>query len=203
MARRFQEARKMNHLSMAEAGEKLGVSQPTISAWEAERKCPSVDAVERMADLYGVTTDFLLGRSSEATDVGTRPINNTLLLALNNQPVWSEKYGWLLVCGKERCLRDSTGMVIPFSDVTKLYISPSSFSSIIPPQTEPLTKGELRYHTELWVEPISEDTALRQKLRGWYRIIAGYAENQNGNRFALDTYEAKWIAFSHSPLEVE
>ena len=201
--RRFQEARKINNLSMVEAGEKLGVSQPTISAWEAERKCPSVDAVERMADLYGVTTDFLLGRSAATTAVATRQINNNLLLTLNNQPVWSEKYGWMLVCGKERCLRDSTGMAIPFSDVTKLYISPPSFSCTIPPQTEPLNRDELRYHSELWVEPISEDAALRQELRGWYRFKDNYVENQNGNRFTLDAYEAKWIAFSHSPTITE
>ena len=61
--RQFKTARQINKLKVIEAAEKLGVSQPTLSAWEGERKSPSIDGLENMADLYGVTTDFLLGRS--------------------------------------------------------------------------------------------------------------------------------------------
>ena len=63
MAKRFREARKMNGLKLTEAAQKLGVSQPTLSAWEGERKSPTLNGLERMANLYGVTTDYLLGRN--------------------------------------------------------------------------------------------------------------------------------------------
>ena len=63
MPKQFKTARQINKLKVIEAAEKLGVSQPTLSAWEGERKSPSMDSLENMADLYGVTTDFLLGRS--------------------------------------------------------------------------------------------------------------------------------------------
>lgn len=46
-------------MKTSEAIEKLEISQPTLSAWEGERKSPSIDALENMADLYNVTTDFL------------------------------------------------------------------------------------------------------------------------------------------------
>ena len=39
----------------------LGVSQPTLSAWEGERKNPSVESLIQMSELYGVSVDFLLG----------------------------------------------------------------------------------------------------------------------------------------------
>ena len=66
MTRRYKEARLLNNLKVVEAIEKLGISQPTLNAWEGERKTPSLDALENMADLYGVTTDYLLtGRPAQ------------------------------------------------------------------------------------------------------------------------------------------
>ncbi len=60
MPKQFKTARQINKLKVIEAAEKLGISQPTLSAWEGERKSPSIDSLENMANLYGVTTDFLL-----------------------------------------------------------------------------------------------------------------------------------------------
>ena len=53
MARQFKLARQFKNLKTVEAAELLGVSQPTLSAWETGRKSPSVDSLEKMADLYG------------------------------------------------------------------------------------------------------------------------------------------------------
>ncbi len=61
--KQFKTAKLINKLKVIEAAEKLGVSQPTLSAWEGERKSPGLDNLENMADLYGVTADFLLGRT--------------------------------------------------------------------------------------------------------------------------------------------
>ena len=63
MPRNFKQARQINKLKMTKAADKLGISQPTLSAWEGERKSPSIDGLEHMAALYGVTTDYLLGRT--------------------------------------------------------------------------------------------------------------------------------------------
>ena len=51
MPRNFKQARQLNKLKAIEAADKLGVSQPTLSAWEGERKSPSVESLEKMADL--------------------------------------------------------------------------------------------------------------------------------------------------------
>ena len=65
MARKFKEARQLKKLTGVEAAEQLGVSQPALTAWENGRKTPTVENLIAMANLYGVTTDFLLGRSNE------------------------------------------------------------------------------------------------------------------------------------------
>lgn len=91
MPRQFKQARLINKLKMTEAAEKLGISQPTLSAWEGERKSPSIDGLEKMSDLYGVTTDFLLGRSEQGISVQSVPI------APGNPSSLSWKTG--LVCG--------------------------------------------------------------------------------------------------------
>ena len=60
MPRQFKAARKLNNtLTAKEAATLLGVSQPTLSACEGEMKSPGLDILNKMADLYGVTTDFL------------------------------------------------------------------------------------------------------------------------------------------------
>ena len=51
---------------------------------------------------------------------------------------------------------------------------------------------------EIWVEPISVDTDLRQELRGWYYVKKRWVENEYGNKFYLDAYGAKWLAFNNT-----
>lgn len=45
----------------------LGVSGPTVSQWESGVKEPKKDNLERLADLYGVSTDYLMGRTEETS----------------------------------------------------------------------------------------------------------------------------------------
>ena len=88
MSRQFKVARRMNHLKLNEAADKLGVSQPTLSSWESGRKTPTVDNLIKMADLYGVTTDFLLGRNNSKPLKQEGPISYQNLPAMHSNPVW-------------------------------------------------------------------------------------------------------------------
>ena len=71
MPRQFKQARQINKLKMTDAAEKLGISQPTLSAW---------------ADLYGVTTDFLLGRTDQNGLSATAPIPLESLPVFHGNP---------------------------------------------------------------------------------------------------------------------
>ena len=67
MARRYKNARKSQKLIIKDAAAKLDVSPSTLGAWESERKTPSIESLEAMADLYQVTTDYLLGRENPSS----------------------------------------------------------------------------------------------------------------------------------------
>ncbi len=53
--------RKNNGYSTRELGEKLGVSQSSVSLWEKGARRPDMGTLVRIANLYGVSTDYLLG----------------------------------------------------------------------------------------------------------------------------------------------
>lgn len=196
MPRKFKEARQINKLKVIEAAKKLGISQPTLSAWEGERKSPSIDNLENMAELYGVTTDYLLGRQEMQSESATVPIPAKSLPIFHGKPVWSAKYGWLLVNAIEHVLLLPTGQTIPFADAGELFALPLLFSEPSLPSGEALTLPELRQLQRVWLEPISPDSELQNEFRGWYQVKDRYVENEYGNRFYLDTYGAKWLAFN-------
>ena len=198
MAIQFREARKLNNLKLIEAAKLLDVSQPTLSAWEGGRKSPSLGSLEKMAELYGVSTDFLLGRSNSEYSP-SEPLSPEQLLLMNGKPVWSSVHGWMLVDSTCRHLILSDGSIQSFSNAGDLFTSQALFSELFAFSEQPILKDDLLCQTQIWLEPISPDSDLRNELRGWYRIKGPYAENEYGNRFHLDTYGAKWLAFKNGP----
>ncbi len=62
----FSELRKDRHLSQAEMARLMSVSPATVSNYETGRFFPSLDTVIWLAEYFGVTTDYLLGRTSDS-----------------------------------------------------------------------------------------------------------------------------------------
>lgn len=58
--------RKDKGITIAEAADMLGVATRTYSSYEAEEREPNITAINKLADFYGVTTDYLLGRTADA-----------------------------------------------------------------------------------------------------------------------------------------
>ena len=52
--------RKQNGWSQEEFAEKMGVSRQAVSKWESAQSVPELSKILLMADLFGVTTDYLL-----------------------------------------------------------------------------------------------------------------------------------------------
>ena len=197
MARRFKEARQMHKLTIADAAERLGVSSAALSTWESGKKSPTLDNLIGMAELYGVTTDYLLGRSNEPHgNSGTQALAPEELRIRNGMPVWSERHGWLLVDATASCLLRSDGTRLPLLDAGELFVAEPAYAAAPLPQRSALRRDELKPGTSVWVEPISPDAGLRDELRGWYRIYDTFAENDVGHRFPLSSYTARWLAFA-------
>ena len=68
-----------------------------------------------MADVYEVSTDYLLGRTSAYKNTPPNPVSHASLPVLHEQPLWSPEYGWLLVNSIEKHLVQPDGNIIPFS----------------------------------------------------------------------------------------
>lgn len=62
---RIRELRMAHGLNQVELAKKLSVRKQTVSNWENSNIQPSVDMLERIADCFSVTTDYLLGREDK------------------------------------------------------------------------------------------------------------------------------------------
>lgn len=62
---RIADLRKQMKMSQNKLGEVLGVAQNTICNWEMGNRQPDNDSLIKMADLFGVSTDFILGRDTD------------------------------------------------------------------------------------------------------------------------------------------
>ena len=54
-------------ITQVELAHRLGVSKQSVSNWESNNIQPSIELLEKIADLFGVTTDHLLGREALRT----------------------------------------------------------------------------------------------------------------------------------------
>ena len=61
----LKELRADNKHTQADLAKRLGVSKSTVSNWEQNKNEPSFDMLCKICDLYGATTDYLLGRTSD------------------------------------------------------------------------------------------------------------------------------------------
>lgn len=67
MGTRLKELRMSAGYTGEEVGRMLQVSKSAISMWEKDLRSPSADLIERFADIYGVSTDYIItGRESNA-----------------------------------------------------------------------------------------------------------------------------------------
>lgn len=61
---RLKELRLANNFSQVDMANRLSVSKQAVSNWENDNIQPSIEMLIKIADLFGVTTDYLLGRDN-------------------------------------------------------------------------------------------------------------------------------------------
>lgn len=68
LADKIIDLRKKAGLSQEELAERLGVSRQSVSKWEGAQSTPDMGKVLKLADLFGVSTDYLLRDEVEAPE---------------------------------------------------------------------------------------------------------------------------------------
>ena len=59
---RLRQLREDHDKTQTEIAEYLGINQTVYSRYETGKRQPSIDIIIQLADLFGVTVDYLLGR---------------------------------------------------------------------------------------------------------------------------------------------
>ena len=60
---RFKQLREEHGLSQIELGNRLGVTQQSVFAWEHGKTAPQIQTAIQLSQLYGVSLDYLMGLS--------------------------------------------------------------------------------------------------------------------------------------------
>lgn len=61
--------RKKNGMSQYEVAQKVGVSRQAVSKWELDTSKPDLNSLKALADMFEVTTDFLLNDELNEGDI--------------------------------------------------------------------------------------------------------------------------------------
>ncbi len=77
---RLYELRAEKNLSQREMARALRISQATYNNWENEKTQPSIEQLITLADFFGVSVDYLIGRTGEEF-FPTLPPQNEILTA--------------------------------------------------------------------------------------------------------------------------
>ena len=67
VADRIKHLREQQGLTQAELARRLGVTRSSVNAWELGISVPSTQYVVELADLFRVSTDYLLGVDKTST----------------------------------------------------------------------------------------------------------------------------------------
>lgn len=65
LGRTIRRLREENSWTQAKLGEKLGLAESTISLYEADKREPDIATIKRLALIFYVSTDHLLGHSQD------------------------------------------------------------------------------------------------------------------------------------------
>ncbi len=67
LGKRIAENRKRLGLTQDGLAEKLGITAQAVSKWENDQSCPDITILPKLAEIFGITTDELLGREVPKT----------------------------------------------------------------------------------------------------------------------------------------
>lgn len=67
VADRIKYLREQNNLTQTQLSKKLGITRSGVNAWEMGISVPSTQYIVELAELFGVSTDYILGVNKTST----------------------------------------------------------------------------------------------------------------------------------------
>ena len=85
---RLKDLRKQAGLTQVDVAEKLGISQPAFASWERGVKKPTQENLVKIAQVFNVSVDYLVGNLEEKND---ELDNIELLFRMNSKGLTEEE----------------------------------------------------------------------------------------------------------------
>ncbi|MCX7903252.1 MAG: helix-turn-helix domain-containing protein [Caloramator sp.] len=76
-SQRLKELRKEKKLTQTELAKEIGLSKSAIVQYESNKRIPNYEILSKLADFFGVTTDYMIGRTDYKTNI--KKLEETLL----------------------------------------------------------------------------------------------------------------------------
>lgn len=90
---RLQKLREKAGLTQGEVAKRIGVARPTYANYESGKREPDFDNIKKLADLFDVTVDFLVGQTDDPHHSNGRSdeeiVNSIGSLTVVRTPDWS------------------------------------------------------------------------------------------------------------------
>lgn len=71
LSARLSYLRKISKKTQEDMANLLGITRPAYTAYESGRRQPDYETLQKLADFFGTTTDYLLGRSDDPKQPST------------------------------------------------------------------------------------------------------------------------------------
>lgn len=68
--KRIRQLREEQRWTQSELARKIGVAHTTVHYWEKGTKAPEIPKIARLCDLFGVSVDYLYGRTDVREPAG-------------------------------------------------------------------------------------------------------------------------------------
>lgn len=82
LARKLKELREIRKMSQAELADILDVAQQTVASWERGKSSPNYELLQRIADYFHVSTDYILGREEKRLPFAALPVVGNIIKTL-------------------------------------------------------------------------------------------------------------------------
>ncbi|MFU2223153.1 helix-turn-helix domain-containing protein [Streptococcus pluranimalium] len=90
LSERLKELRKKANLTQKDMADYFGTSQPSYQAWESGKRKPNSESLDKIANFFNVSTDYLLGNTDQknAFDIDEEALEASLRKSIgyNGQP---------------------------------------------------------------------------------------------------------------------
>lgn len=89
---RLRGLRERAELTQRDLAKRLSLVSSTISQWESDKRAPDSATLQRLADIFGVSVDYLLGRVDEASVSPAPPSDPDLPGWVSNLPTDMQQF---------------------------------------------------------------------------------------------------------------